>query len=167
MAITTHQYTRHDDPGHPGLPGSASGLASRRVAEAMSSGLITCDPSTSLRVVAGIMAEARIHCVVVDGIDAAGGAGWGIVSDLDLVAASAAGDADRTAAEAAVTEVITVDAQETLERAAQVMAEHELTHLIVAETATGRPVGVVSTLDLAAALSGAAGGPRRTAQEPW
>ena len=34
------------------------------------------------------------------------------------------------------------------------MAEHEISHLIVAEPHTARPIGVLSTLDVARALAG-------------
>jgi CBS domain-containing protein len=44
-----------------------------------------------------------------------------------------------------------VDPGETLERAAQLMAEHEVTHLLV--VAERKPVGVISSLDLAAAIA--------------
>jgi CBS domain-containing protein len=43
-----------------------------------------------------------------------------------------------------------------LERALQLMVEDEVTHLIVLERHTGRPIGVLSTLDVASALAGAA-----------
>jgi CBS domain-containing protein len=36
----------------------------------------------------------------------------------------------------------------------QLMAEHEVTHVIVVERHSGRPIGVLSTLDVARALSG-------------
>jgi CBS domain-containing protein len=45
---------------------------------------------------------------------------------------------------------------ETLERAAQLMTEHGSAHLVVDDPETGRPVGVLSTLDIAAALTGGA-----------
>ena len=42
---------------------------------------------------------------------------------------------------------------ETLERAAQLMAENAVAHLVVVDPDTGHPVGVLSTLDVAAALA--------------
>jgi CBS domain-containing protein len=41
-----------------------------------------------------------------------------------------------------------------LAHAAQLMVEHEVSHLIVVEPQSTRPVGVVSTLDIARALAG-------------
>ena len=55
------------------------------VAEAMTPGVLTCTPDTPLRDVARMMARYRVHAIVVFGqeqLDA-----WGVLSDLDLVAA--------------------------------------------------------------------------------
>jgi CBS domain-containing protein len=61
-----------------------------------------------------------------------------------------------TAGEVAATEVVTVPPSATLEEAAQLMAEHEVTHLIIVHGDTGRPLGVISTLDLARAFAATA-----------
>jgi hypothetical protein len=55
------------------------------------------------------------------------------------VASALPGVYDTDAGALANTEILTVDASETLERAAQLMVEHQLTHLIV--VARARPVG--------------------------
>jgi len=78
---------------------------------------------------------------------------WGIVSDLDLVAAASVRDlAEQTADATAATAALTIGAPETLQRAAQLMTEHGATHLVVVD-GDHRPVGVLSTLDIARALS--------------
>ena len=77
---------------------------------------------------------------------------WGLVSDLDLVAA-ARGDFDRTARDASVTPLVTVSASDTLDHAAQLMSEYGVSHLAVVDPTSGHPVGVVSTLDLARELA--------------
>ena len=41
-----------------------------------------------------------------------------------------------------------------LAAAAEAMVEHDVSHLVVVEGRSGRPVGVVSTLDVARALAG-------------
>lgn len=118
-----------------------------RVRDAMTPGVISCAPETSLRTVARMMATYRVHAVVVfDDAD------WRIVSDLDLVASASASD-DRTAGSVSATPLVTVTPDETLERAAQLMAEHECAHLIVRELGADRPLGVLSTLDVARALA--------------
>lgn len=127
-----------------------------RVAEAMHPGVMSCAAETPLADVASTMAKHHIHCLTVPGSIGPGGVeSWGVVSDLDLVAAAAAGQIDqRTAGEIAATEALMVSGSETLERAAQMMAEHQAAHLVVIGTTRGQPVGVLSTLDVAAVLAG-------------
>ena len=116
----------------------------------MHRGLFTCASDTTLMEVARTMARRAIHCVVVAG---SGGAPWGVISDLDLVAAATVRDLDdQTAGGSASTPLITVAPNETLERAAQLMIEHATSHLIVIGP-DGLPIGVISTLDVAATLA--------------
>ena len=127
-----------------------------RVSEAMHPGVLTCALETPLRDVARIMATYRVHSVVVYGADdeAIEGRIWGVVSDLDLVSAAAAGGLEEcTAGATAVTPAVMVAPSDTLEHAAQLMREHEVAHVIVVDETTARPVGVLSTLDLARELA--------------
>ena len=78
---------------------------------------------------------------------------WGIVTALDLVTAALPGAGTPDAGALASTEIVTVDAEEPLPRAAQLMVEHQLSHLLVVSGA--RPVGILSTLDVAGCLAGA------------
>lgn len=117
----------------------------------MHAGVMTCVPDDSIRAVAAIMATYRVHAVVVT--ERSGNRPLGIVSDLDLVSAAAAGGADGTALQAAATEPLTISANESLERAAQLMSEHAVSHLVVVDGAGGYPLGVLSTLDIAAACA--------------
>jgi CBS domain-containing protein len=129
------------------------------VRDAMQLGLFECAPDASIDEVARLMAEKSIHCVVVAGIErrTAGGEhlSWGIVSDLDLVRALRPGVEHATAATLAGTEIVVVEPTDTLEHAAQLMAEHDNAHLVVASPQTGRPVGMLSTLDMARVVAGA------------
>jgi CBS domain-containing protein len=119
-----------------------------RVHEAMHHGIIGLPPDTPLRAVAKVMAERHVHAIaVVDGSN--GDRPIGIVSALDVVGA-AANSSEETAGDVAATEVLTVSSRERLDHAAQLMAEHELSHLIVTDSASGHPTGVLSTLDVAA-----------------
>jgi CBS domain-containing protein len=130
-------------------------LSELKVGEAMHHGVITCDRDTLLVEVARTMAERTVHCVVVEN-DGGGGDGrpWGVVSDLDLVAAATVRNLkDQTAGGSAASPMVIVTPNETLERAAQLMTEHASAHLLVVDDATQRPVGVLSTLDLAATLA--------------
>jgi CBS domain-containing protein len=109
----------------------------------MRPGVISCGPETDVSTLARMMASNRVHSIVVT--DAEQHPTWGLVTALDLVAATLPG-IETDAGALAGSEIVTVDAADTLERAAQLMTEHQLTHLLV--TARGRPVGVISTLDI-------------------
>lgn len=146
----------------PMLEASRTGplLEQLRVADAMHPGVVTCPLETPLREVARMMALYRIHAVVAFGESSGGVSGpelWGVVSDLDLVRAVGAGAGEldgRTAGGTAVTPVVMVAPNELLIRAAQLMTEHEVTHLVVVDPESTRPIGVLSTIDIARALAG-------------
>jgi CBS domain-containing protein len=121
-----------------------------RVSDAMHPGVVSCTPDTSLRTVAQIMAERHIHSVVVSDLGAAESS-WVVISDIDLLGAAEGDVEDLTAGEAAGTELPTVGPGEGLPRAAQLMNEHGVSHLIVADG--GRAVGVLSSLDVAGILA--------------
>ena len=130
-------------------------LAGMHVEDAMHRGLVTCPPRTSLRVVARILAAHRIHAVVVADDHAHEQAGvWGVVSDVDVVSRLATAGADETAGSAAELPPCFVAPSDTLAHAVRLMAEHGVAHLLVADPVSGRPLGVLSTLDVAEALSG-------------
>ena len=132
-------------------------FASYTVLNAMQLGLIECPPEADRTTVARAMAENRIHCVIVSGIERRDRHGehldWGIVSDLDLMAGLRPECADATAGELAASDVVIVDPSDTLEHAAQLMVEHETAHLVVVSPSTGRPVGILSTLDVARGMA--------------
>jgi CBS domain-containing protein len=119
-----------------------------RVEDVMRHGVISCGPEDSLRAVARIMSSYHVHSVVV----AFGGDVWGVVSAVDVLEAIGTPRERKSAGEIAATEVITVTAEESLEEAARLMREHKITHVIVTGEG-GRPVGVVSTLDIAGTLA--------------
>lgn len=122
------------------------------VSAAMHVGVLTCTRETSLARVAELMAGERVHCVVVTYNASDPGGLWGLVSDLDLVAAAGVRDLEeQTAGATAATIALTIEPTETLQRAAQLMTEHGTAHLVVVD-ATRRPMGILSTLDVAAAL---------------
>src|SRR4051794_20266372 len=126
----------------------APALEHALVEDVMRRGIISCSPDTDLTTLAGLMGSNHIHAVVVSGTEPSPRGGehltWGLVTALDLVAAVLPGIGVPDAGALASTEIVTVEASESLERAAQLMVEHQLTHLIVV-TGT-RPVGVVSSL---------------------
>ncbi len=122
-----------------------------KVHDAMRVGVITCRPETKLADVARMMDGYDIHSVVVSDVGSEGRA-WGIVTSLDLTRAT-----DRvgtlTAGEVASRDLVTVESGEPLKRAAELMAEHGISHLIAVQPGTDRPVGVISARSVAAALA--------------
>jgi CBS domain-containing protein len=137
---------------------SNSDLTASRVADVMHPGVLTCPPTTPLRQVARMFASYNVHCVVVfESVDdrEPGDSMWGIVTDLDLVSAASSGDLDdRTAGGSAATPVVLVSGRDSLDRAVELMKDHGTSHLVVVEPDTMQPVGVLSALDVAAALAG-------------
>ena len=128
-------------------------LAGMTVADAMHRGVVTLSPLADLREVAAALAAHRIHSVVIIDEGPPGADDdrlWGIVSDIDLM--RGIGSPVRLdAGNLAALDVVTVAPGDDLGRAAQLMAEHDVTHLVVMDG--GRPVGVVSTLDVARAAA--------------
>jgi CBS domain-containing protein len=122
------------------------------VKDAMRPEVLTCPPDASLRDVARTMASEHVHAVVVAG-GGTGDRGWGIVSDMDVLRATREDIDERTASWAAASEFLSVSPEEALERAVQMMVEHDVTHLVVIDPAAGKAVGVLSTLDVAGLLA--------------
>lgn len=124
------------------------------VRDAMHHGVLTCPPGTPVRTVARMMASYRVHAIVVTNMDEEGESderAWGVLSDIDLARAAAEGTEDATAGGVARTEAVTIGPTEPLKRAAELMSERGVSHLLVAE-AGERAVGIVSTYDIARAL---------------
>ncbi len=121
------------------------------VLDAMRVGVITCSPDSTLREVARVMATYRVHSVVIS--ETQGDRPWGIISDVDL-AAAANNDLDKVRARDVWRgELVTVSPEDALWRAARLMAEQSVSHLVVVQPHSGQPVGVLSTLDIAGVLA--------------
>lgn len=122
------------------------------VEDAMSRGLISCPPETPLRVVARMMATFSVHAIFVfehmDEDDEAPRL-WAVVSDLDLVAATPLDLDALTAGATAVTPLVTIAADKPISEASSLMAQYGIAHLAVTDPDSRRPVGVISTLDIA------------------
>jgi len=124
------------------------------VAEAMHWGLVHCTPETSLRAVAALMSRERVHCVVVMENPLVARSLWGVVSDLDLVAAATVRPLeDQHAGGTAMKPAVTAVPNEPLQNAARRMTEHGVSHLVVVDVVGKRPLGVLSTLDVVDALA--------------
>ena len=131
----------------------APSFAHATVGDAMRPWVLTCDPATPLVTVAQRMAGEQVHAIVMlDAGDRGERRLRGLVTDVDLLRHAAQVD-ELTAADAAGTPVLQAQADERLAAVAVRMARHEITHVLVVDPAGGRPVGVLSTLDIARVLA--------------
>ncbi len=152
-------------------PRPTSGLRAVLVRDAMTSPIVTCTPDVPIEEVAELMAHNRIHSVVVlqPATDDAAPAHrrWGVLSDLDLVTAVpwGAGVPGSGAGAVAASPQVVVRSDETLAAAAAMMGEYRTAHLLVTEEGVDEPVGILSALDVARALAGAAPAPAQ-ARDP-
>ena len=127
-----------------------------RVADAMRPRVLTCEPQTTMVTVAQRMASEHVHAIVVlrETIDAEGAVGrrpWGIISDRDVLHCADVIE-DRVADDVAMGGVLLVHPDDRLTDVAERMLDQHTSHAIVVEPRTDRPVGVLSTLDIAGIL---------------
>ena len=121
----------------------------------MHEGVVSCPPETPLRGVAELMAARGIHAVVVytePDESQPTGRHWGVLSDLDLIASVEALET-LTAGSAATTATVMIMPDESLRRAAALMNEYRTAHLIVVDPSTIKPIGVISSIDVARAIA--------------
>lgn len=125
------------------------------VADAMHPGILSCDPDASLIDLARTMATHHVHSVAVIGIsrEEPECGVWAIISDLDLLEACIRGDGEQTARSLASTPLLSVEPTMPLREAGELMLAHRATHMVVVEPRSQRPVGVLSSLDIAGVLA--------------
>jgi CBS domain-containing protein len=143
-------------------------LETARVGDAMSRGVISCSPETPLRIVARMMATFGVHAIFVfDRLDECDEAPhlWAVVSDLDLVAATQLDLDTVTAGSTAVTPLVSIAADRSIEEAGSLMSQYGIAHLAVTEPGSRQPIGVISTLDIARAVA-AGHGPCEVLESP-
>ena len=129
-------------------------IAAWRVLDLMTSPIRTCAPDLPVLEAAGLMAAERIHCLAVVEVPedpAQDDRFLGVLSDLDLVNALDG----PAAAELAGAPVESVAADAPLTEAVHQMHESRAQHLVVVARGSGRPVGMLSTLDVLRALTDA------------
>lgn len=130
------------------------------VGDAMSRGVISCPPETPLRTVARMMATFGVHAIFVfehTDEDDEDPQLWAVVSDLDLVAAAELDLDALTAGGTAVTPLVSISADSAIAEAGSLMAQYGIAHLAVTEPDSSRPIGVISTLDIARAIAAGLG----------
>jgi CBS domain-containing protein len=95
-----------------------------------------------------------VHCLAVVGVSHQQPecGVWGIISDLDLLR-TAIGDREATARSLATEAVVSVDARTWLTDAARLMVDNGTSHLVVVEPDSRKPIGILSTLDVAGLLA--------------
>jgi len=125
------------------------------VSDAMHPGILSCDPDATATEVARLMAAQHVHCVAVVGIshEQPECFVWGIISDRDLIAAGIGEEPAPTARDLAGQPVITVRPNTPLREAGEAMLRHGVSHLVVCDAEAGRPMGILSTLDVAGVLA--------------
>jgi CBS domain-containing protein len=136
---------------------SETPLADLTVADAMHVGVYTCQRSLPLRDAARMMVMRGIHCLVVTEPDddrAPSNGLWGVLTAVDLLSALGAATLDNaTAGDCAASPTGVVSPQTPLQNAARLMHHHGVDHLVVVESDSMRPTGVLSSLDVAAAIA--------------
>jgi CBS domain-containing protein len=145
---------------------SATHVRHLTVRDVMHPGIVSCAADAGAGEVARMMADRDVHCIAVVG-PAQDGSGvprvWGIVSDLDVLSALTRPGSSATAAELASQPVITVRPTLALDEAVEAMVRYGAHHVVVTDPERHTPVGVLSTLDVAAVLGGR---PRPAARSP-
>jgi len=132
---------------------AAPAFSCDRVADVMSPGVLSCPPETPLRTAARMMATYQVHAIFVFASTDDQSPFWTVLTDLDLIEASLPDIERRTAGGTAHEHVVTVEADAPIAQAAQLMSQHRITHLVVVSPETTRPLGVVSSLDIARAIA--------------
>ena len=125
------------------------------VADVMHRGVIFCERQATAQELADTMIANGVHSVAVLGHtqnERHDPTVWGIVSDVDLLAAALDRDAPGTAGDLAHQPVITIRATRPIREAAETIAIYRVNHLVVIEGEMQTPVGFVAPLDIAQAL---------------
>jgi signal-transduction protein with cAMP-binding, CBS, and nucleotidyltransferase domain len=147
MSVTTSQPQR----GSYLMPS----LQHATVSDAMHPGIFACEPDASLSEVAQTMATCHVHCVAVVGIsreEPQRGVG-SVLSDLDLVRAGIRDGEASSARAIAQQPLVTVVPSMPLRDAGELMLAHGVSHLVVIQPGTQRPIGILSTADIAGVLA--------------
>lgn len=125
------------------------------VAAAMHRGIVACEPDATLTQVARVMATHHIHCLAVIGVSHQGPecGVWGILSDLDLIRAGVGPDGNVRAGSLAQQPLVSITPDSSLRHATELMLTHGVSHLVVIEPESQRPVGILSSLDVVRLLA--------------
>lgn len=147
MSVTTSQPQR----GSYLMPS----LQDATVSDAMHPGILACEPDASLREVAQMMATHHVHCLAVVGIshEEPPCGVWSVISDLDLVRAGIGDGEVQSARMISQQPLVSVEPATPLREAGELMLTRGVSHLVVVQPETQRPVGILSTADIAGVLA--------------
>ena len=125
------------------------------VSDAMHPGILACQPDASLTEVAQTMATHHVHCLAVVGIshEEPPCGVWSVISDLDLIRAGIHEGETQSAREIAQQPLVTVESSLPLREAGKLMLRDGVSHLVVIESGTQRPIGILSSADIAGVLA--------------
>lgn len=123
------------------------------VAQLMSSDLETVSPDTLVETAANRMLEREIGSVLVVNEDDTL-AGILTTTDFVQIVAERKPKDETPVSEYMSTDVLTTDAQEPIDEVAQRMLDAGIHHMPVVDADDGKPMGIVTTTDLAAYVSG-------------
>jgi CBS domain-containing protein len=122
------------------------------VADAMRYGIFSCPADASLRDAARVMSQHHVHTIVVT--EPAEESPWGVLSDGALLSALLDSESDeRQLRDVADPDLTTISSSEPLTAAAELMRDRGISHLVVRDAQSGRPIGMLSTLDVAGILA--------------
>jgi CBS domain-containing protein len=121
----------------------------------MHPGILSCEPDARLAEVAKMMAGHHVHCLAVVGVSHEEPECFclGHRVDLDMVRAGIDADDGETARALAKEPVVVVEPGMPLREAARQTLTEGVSHVVVADPVSHRPVGVLSTLDIAGMLA--------------
>jgi CBS domain-containing protein len=125
------------------------------VADVMHRGVIFCERRATAQELADTMITHGVHSIAVLGHtqnDRHDPSVWGIVSDVDLMAATLDPDAPATAGDLAHQQAVRIRATRPIREAAETIATYRVNHLVVIDGEMGTPVGFIAPLDIAQAL---------------
>lgn len=126
-------------------------LSKTKIRDVMKGGVITVEVEAPLKEVVQVLSKNAVSgLVVVDEF----GETWGVISDLDVVAAlkdKSPEDVETLTAEDVMTpQAIEIEPEKTLDEAARIMAEKRIHRLVIGHPHEGRrvPVGIITSTDI-------------------
>lgn len=126
-------------------------LTDLMIGDVMSPAIISCQPGDNLGQVAARLVNHGIHAVL---LEPPTGAHPLIITDLELIRAALQRPGDTPASDLPSEPVPAIDDNASVDKAVAKMAELYARHMLAIDPVSGRPCGVLSSLDIVAVLGG-------------